>query len=491
MRNLPKHEKYKSSYGTNEMYWGIGIEHEVYLQSLSKTLVWKLDDFLKRTKPERYSVRYYDNYKPGFYETHIQKYFQRNDIKELEVPVLINSNSFQKTDVHGNHITTYEKVPKPNPAFQGKTAFAFLQEVNPYFRECYERDFLFDGDTIEFTTLDFYKTNVNSVLDELKKSEDRFLKELNKACAMYKGSFFEYGPFCIQKKNFPFVSYLTNLQNISMFNNGTIHLNLTMPTALDSSGGILDRPLFIKQHQAFARLCQWMSPFWIAMYGTPDVFSTVSKEASKASQRCSVMRYIGVGTYNTSAMDEGKILTIDASNVEYYKEMNDNSCYSRLSKIGLDINFYKHHNLGIELRFFDHCSLSALREIMNTCIYLMDYVRSLEKKNYRVKDPRRSKTWKYMMHIIHRYGYKGILGLQLQHVFSSVFGVSRFPVPKTVQEFYTHVSQKLSRKYQLGFCATHMLSSKNCVSEKEELRNPTVVVPINANSSVPWWICCA
>jgi hypothetical protein len=234
-----------------------------------------------------------------------------------------------------------------------------------------------------------------------------------------------------------------------------------------------------------------MSPFWIAMYGTPDVFSTVSKEASKASQRCAVMRYIGVGTYNTSAMDEGKILTIDASNVEYYKEMNDNSCYSRLSKIGLDINFYKHHNLGIELRFFDHCSLSALREIMNTCIYLMDYVRSLEKKNYRVKDPRRSKTWKYMMHIIHRYGYKGILGLQLQHVFSSVFGVSRFPVPKTVQEFYTHVSQKLSRKYQLGFCATHMLSSKNCVSEKEELRNPTVVVPTNANSSVPWWICCA
>lgn len=490
MRNLPKHEKYKSSYGANEMYWGIGIEHEVYLQSLSKTLVWKLDDFLKRTKPERYSVRYYDNYKPGFYETHIQKYFQRNDIKELEVPVFINSNSFQKTDVHGNHATTYEKVPKPNPLFNGKTVFAFLQEVHPYFRECYEREFLFDGDTIEFTTLDFYKTNVQAVLNELKQIEDRFVKELNHACTLYKGSFFEYGPFCIQKRNFPFVSYLTNLQNISMFNNGTIHLNLTMPTQLDSSGAILHRPLFIKQHQAFARLCQWMSPFWIAMYGSPDVFSTVSHAASKASQRCAVMRYIGVGTYNTSAMAEGKILTIDASDVNYYKEINDASCYSHLSRIGLDINFYKHHNLGIELRFFDHCSLSALREIMHTCIYLMDHVRSLEKRNYRVKDPRRSKTWKYMMHIVHRYGYKGLVGLNLQHVFASVFGVSRFPIPKTVQEFYTHVSQKLCRTYQHSFCASNMLSS-NGPSEKEDaVRNPTVVVT-NANASVPWWICCA
>jgi hypothetical protein len=122
----------------------------------------------------------------------------------------------------------------------------------------------------------------------------------------------------------------------------------------------------------------------------------------------------------------------------------------------------------------------------------MDHVRSLEKRNYRVKDPRRSKTWKFMMHIVHRYGYKGLMGLNLQHVFASVFGVSRFPVPKTVQEFYTHVSQKLCRTYQHSFCATHMLSSKNGgPSEKEEaVRNPSVV-NAGPNKSVPWWICCA
>lgn len=490
MRNLPKHEKYKTSYGSNELYWGIGIEHEVYLQSLHKTLTWKKEDFLKRTKPERYSVRYYDNYKPGFYESHISKYFDRFELKELEVPVLINSHAFLKTDVNGNHTTTYEKIPKPNPAFDGKTLFAFLQEMVPYFQTCYEREFLFDGDTVEFTTLEFYKANVQGVLDELKKSEDRFIKELNKACSLYKGSFFEYGPFAIQQKNFPFVTHYTNLQNISMFNNGTIHLNLTMPTSLDGSGAIIDRPLFIKQHQAFARLCQWMSPLWIAMYGSPDVFSSVSREASKASQRCAVMRYIGVGTYNTSAMEEGKILTLDASGVEYYKDYNDSSCYTKLGKLGLDINFYKHHNLGIELRFFDHCGMSALREIMNSCIYLMDHVRSLEKRNYKVKDPRRSSTWKHLMHLIHHEGYKGMLDVNTQHVLGSIFGVSKYAMPKTVHEFYIHISQKLSIKYAHGFCASRMLRCREerGGDEKEgALRNAVVVENLVKK---PWWVCC-
>ena len=27
-----KHKKYKASYGKNELYWGIGIENELYLE---------------------------------------------------------------------------------------------------------------------------------------------------------------------------------------------------------------------------------------------------------------------------------------------------------------------------------------------------------------------------------------------------------------------------------------------------------------------------
>ena len=57
-----KHQKYKSQYGKNELYWGIGIENEMYLQCSYKATVSSA--FLKKNhKPERYSIDYYKSYK--------------------------------------------------------------------------------------------------------------------------------------------------------------------------------------------------------------------------------------------------------------------------------------------------------------------------------------------------------------------------------------------------------------------------------------------
>ena len=56
-----KHLKYNNKYVGNEVYWGLGIEFETYLEFENKIPVTK-SIFLNNHKRERYSVDYYSNY---------------------------------------------------------------------------------------------------------------------------------------------------------------------------------------------------------------------------------------------------------------------------------------------------------------------------------------------------------------------------------------------------------------------------------------------
>jgi hypothetical protein len=506
MQNLPKHEKYKNAYIPNDYYWGIGVEHEVYLESTQKTVPWKLDDALTKTKPERYSVRYLDVYRDGVYERGMRSWFEAAGGGPIQIPVLMNSHSLQKTDIELEHSTTYTKDPNVNPKFDGMTVIDRLRSLSDYFRSEYEKSYIFDGDTVEFATLGYYKARVEDVLDELEAMESRFIGELNKGLATIGGKIWgEYGPFCIMRKNYPCAVYLTNLQNIALFNNGTIHLNLTLPTRLNEKGNVADRVQFMRTHQLYARLIQWMEPFWVAMYGSADPFGGLVVGAPRGSQRCGVMRYIGVGTYNTKAMNHGKILQIDcsANGAEVYGTYNSESCYVGLKKIGLDINFQKHYNHGLELRFLDHMPRVALRNIMNICVYLMDHLLGGENEGRgdnlrKIRDPHDSSTWKTVVCNALRDGHKGMLSVKEQISFGSVFGCTVFKKEKSFREFYAHICTHLAMVYGTSTCATMMLGrsssdEKEIVdirpaekveggSSAEKADGPTV-------SSVPWWMC--
>jgi hypothetical protein len=43
--------------------------------------------------------------------------------------------------------------------FNGKILFDFIAEKDAYFKDEYMKSYIFDGDTIEFVTQNFYKTN--------------------------------------------------------------------------------------------------------------------------------------------------------------------------------------------------------------------------------------------------------------------------------------------------------------------------------------------
>ncbi len=384
-----KHSRYGSSYRRFGYYWGLGVEHETYVAT-SQTRTIRLFD-TATLKPERYSVNYYNAYRPDALARSLASLLEAGD-GSLVVPILMNSHSFRDCDVFGEHKTTYERVPKPNPRFAGETLEAWARKYSPWLRGAYESVYVWDGDTVEFMTQAFYRATVTGVMQELRSAEERFVFELQKLPKQ--GVLAGYGPLRLSAPTNPgWATYLTNGRAVSMFNNGTIHVNVTLPTRL----GFNKKPLwssdFVTRHRRLARLVQWLEPLWIAVYGSGDPFCSVDVSGFAAgSQRLAVSRYIGVGTYDTTSMPRGKILQIQkvaAGPLPWYDWLHARTMYAPLDVIGLDINFNKHWAHGLELRFFDQLPLVDLEVVIRQIVVLMD----IAQEGCDIPNPRTCAQW--------------------------------------------------------------------------------------------------
>lgn len=374
---LDKHKEYINQYQSNDFYWGIGIENECYLEFEKRRTVDK-DFLLTKGLHEKYSVNHFKNYKENVFENSLQKILTD---KEYQLPVLMNSHSFTKTDVNNEHETLDFIDKEPNPAYSGESIFDKLQKNNSYFVDELQKKFIFDGDTIEFVTQDFYKKDVDSVIAELANIKQEF--SINLQRGMEKENIFpEFGNIKICSENHPFAIFVSNNDNYSVFNNMTYHFNLTIPTELNKEGEIKDKIDFIKKHQRTIRLFQWLSPLFMIKFGSSDYLSHYDDNINltKASQRCAMSRYIGIGTYDTNVMKTGKIVQMNFDEhpmhenplwwVNRYSEISD---YERIEKIGLDVNFHKHKNHGIEFRMFDYFDEKYLQEVLNFLVFIMDH----------------------------------------------------------------------------------------------------------------------
>jgi hypothetical protein len=387
---LLKHRRYGTAYQRYGYYWGLGVEHETYLMT-SQTRTVRIFD-AAALKPERYSVNYYAAYQPADLSGALAAVLEASG-GALTVPVLVNSHSFTHCDVTGEHKTTYEKVPKPNPRFNGETMFEWSKRYSAWLRDEHDRSYTWDGDTVEFMTQNFYCARVRDVMAELEATEARFVTEIQKLPRQ--GVLVAYSPLTLAAPvNQPWATYLTNPRAVSMFNNGTLHVNVTLPTRL----GWNRRPLwwddFVDKHRRLARLVQWLEPLWIAVYGSGDPFHSRLgfQRFAAGSQRLAVSRYIGVGTFDTVTMPRGKILQIQkaaAGPLPWYDWLHARTAYAPLDVIGLDINFNKHWSHGLELRMFDQMAMGDLREVLEQVVVLMDVALGVKA----VPDPRFDIQW--------------------------------------------------------------------------------------------------
>jgi hypothetical protein len=389
LRNLPKHERYSSAYKRFGLFWGLGVEHETYIATSQARRVTAFT--ATNMKPERYSVSYYRAYKANPLATALAKVV--SDVSGgLTVPILMNCHSLIDCDVFGEHILTYEKEPKANPRYAGKTMYQWISEQNQWLRDELGHTFMWDGDTVEFMTQDFYCATVDRVMRELVTGRERFVAEMNRLPRA--GILAGYGPLRLASPvNEPWATYLTNQRGVAMFNNGTIHINVTLPTRLGWNRKPLCWHSFLEGHRRLARLIQWMEPLWVACYGSGDPFAARGlSRFSAGSQRLAVSRYIGLGTYDTETMPQGKVLQIpkhDAGALSWYDWLHARTDYEPLDVIGLDLNFYKHHCHGLELRFFDQMDDVSLRAVMEDLVVLMDV--TLATKT--IPNPRRDVRW--------------------------------------------------------------------------------------------------
>ena len=458
-----KYSKYKNQYAKNTLYWGLGIENEIYLEFEHKYNINKTELLDKnKRKRERYSVDYYTNYNTLELNNALQFYVDNTsesgvEESKLQLPILLNSNSFTRTDASNNSKTLYTKLCEPNPRFIGHTLIETLQNHNTYFIDNINNKWLFDGDTIEFNTLNFFNITLQDIVTELNVNKCEFITHINDSFTKL-NIFNSYGNVKIMEKNHPFCTYMTNFKNINMFNNGTLHYNLTLPTQLNKSGKIKNMDKFIKEHSKAIKIIQWMEPFLIAIYNSPDPFSMMKNypnnhKFSKASQRCAISRYIGVGTYDSSTMQTGKILLKPINEVicndldywwfnEYY---NNNNAYTKLNDIGVDINFNKHYNHGIELRFIDNITDNAkLFELFEFIIYLMDYILESDLINT-FENPIMNKIWNNFMLKIIVSGNECELNNSEKEMYENIF---KMKISKTnLNDVYYEIFNKLVLRY--------------------------------------------
>jgi hypothetical protein len=237
----------------------------------------------------------------------------------------------------------------------------------------------------------------------------------------------------------------------------TYHFNFTLPTKLTKDCYIENYPLFINQHKNLIKLIQWIEPLLIAVFGSPDIFSTVDPNISGTSQRIAKSRYIGLGTYDTETMTPGKILQIDSnknhlSDLDFwwFNQYYEKSNYTKEDMIGVDINFHKHKNHGIELRIFDYFDESKLEEAFTFIVLLMDH--SLHKN---IKSPVRNKLWNnYIVDILNNRNAN--VDSQLLSFYKTIFEFKRDI--KTTHELYHKIKHVLLKKYKhTGFCYQNMI----------------------------------
>jgi len=469
---LEKHIQYKNSYESNKLYWGLGIEEESYLQ-FTKPIHVATPIIRTNHAPERYSVRYFDSYKPT-YKNILNTLFP-DASGCIPVPFFINSHAFRSMDTHGNHMTTYEAQPKPNPKFTGKTFYKQLMEYVPpkptntffakkqkLFFQIFNASCIFDGDTLEFMTRNFFNTNIKSVIKELTIAKKELLDNINNFLIANKVHR-DKGLLMYPIVNPGFTVLYSNSKNITMFNNGTYHINITLPSYLgnyNSCGypNLLDSDKFRKDHQKFIRFIQWLEPFIIGVYGTKDPFSSVSNEYSKSSQRCAISRYIGIGTYDTNTMPTGKILTAPIENIRgsensfwWYKKYHETSGYKPLKIIGMDINYRKHYNHGVEIRFLDWFSENKLQELLEFYVYLADA--SLERPLS--SEPVMSELWNIFVVQMLQHGPDYIVPKEILDVYETILG---FPLEVgSISNVYKQLRKKLKRTYKNRICAKCML----------------------------------
>ena len=412
---------------TKKYYWGIGLENETYMQ-FEESLIVSGEFIQEKIGFEKYSIDYRKCYKPESLAPILKKAFDLNE--NYKVSRMMNSHSLEKLDINYQHKTIspvkplidtetgeVSAQPTENPEYLGKSIMELFLEDQPYNiqsmitqRNKTMGSVHFDGDSIEFVTKYFENRTIADSCKELKATKKLFLDKINESSVLN------------GKLNFPDYNnglnmFMTNQENLVLFNNGTYHFHITLPSLTEDSR-IVDYNNFEKTHANAIYLLQWFEPFFIATLGSPDIMGVISdkysldKKFTLGSMRNAMSRYIGVGTYN-KAMPKGKILTYNVDdfrkllkfekeeNIWWRDQIEADMEYEMLSEVGLDFNQEKMYQSGFEFRSFDEFPAEYLNDVLFAIILISEHSLNLPD----VQWGHDSKAWNNLVFKTLKMGY--------------------------------------------------------------------------------------
>ncbi|WP_264537473.1 hypothetical protein [Flavobacterium sp. N1736] len=412
---------------TKKYYWGIGLENETYMQ-FEESLIVSGEFIQEKIGFEKYSIDYRKCYKPESLAPILKKAFGLTE--NYKVSRMMNSHSLEKLDINYQHKTLSpikplidtengEVIAEPteNPEYLGKSIMELFLEDQPYNiqsmitqRNKTMGSVHFDGDSIEFVTKYFENRTIADSCKELKATKKLFLDKINESSVLN------------GKLNFPDYNnglnmFMTNQENLVLFNNGTYHFHITLPSLTEDSR-IVDYNDFEKTHANAIYLLQWFEPFFIATLGSPDIMGVISdkysldKKFTLGSMRNAMSRYIGVGTYN-KAMPKGKILTYNVDdfrkllkfekeeNIWWRDQIEAEMEYEMLSEVGLDFNQEKMYQSGFEFRSFDEFPAEYLNDVLFSIILICEHSLNLPD----VQWAHDSKAWNNLVFKTLKMGY--------------------------------------------------------------------------------------
>jgi hypothetical protein len=368
-------------------YWGIGLENETYLQ-FEESLVVSGQFIQEKMGRERYSIDYLKCYRAGSLEKLLARTFDSS--KNYLVSQMMNSHSLEKLDIHFQHKTIQSAPPLlDNPDYAGKSILELFLEKQPFQIQSMLTQknnpmgsIIFDGDTIEFVTKYYENRTIQESFNELKASKKIFLDKLNESKILP-------GPLTYPQYNIGINMFMSNQKKLVLFNNGTFHFHITLPTLTEDSR-IVDYAAFDQAHHKAIYLLQWFEPLFISTLGSPDIMSVISdkfnmeEKFAGGSMRNAMSRYTGVGTYHKS-MPKGKVLTFPVEEfrklLNFQKEENiwwrdrieSELCYELLSDVGLDFNREKLYQSGYEFRSFDEFPTEYLPEVLHAIVLISEH----------------------------------------------------------------------------------------------------------------------
>ncbi|SHN15308.1 hypothetical protein [Flavobacterium xinjiangense] len=468
---------------TKKYYWGIGLENETYMQ-FEESLIVSGEFIQEKIGFEKYSIDYRKCYKPESLTPVLKKAFSLNE--NYKVSRMMNSHSLEKLDVNYQHktlsaakplientdTTAVILPPLDNPDYLGKSIMELFLEDQPYNiqsmitqRNKTMGSVHFDGDSIEFVTKYFENRTIVDSCKELKATKKLFLDTINESNVIK------------EKLNFPDYNnglnmFMTNQENLVLFNNGTYHFHITLPTLTENSR-IVDYKDFDKTHSNAIYLLQWFEPFFIATLGSPDIMGVIStkydldKKFTLGSMRNAMSRYIGVGTYNKS-MPKGKILTYNVDdfrkllkfekeeNIWWRDQIQSEMEYELLSEVGLDFNQEKMYQSGFEFRSFDEFPAQYLNDVLFSIILICEHALNLPD----VQWGHDSAAWNNLVFKTLKYGYlteineeeknEVLVLLQLLNPVDSNYKTlkAEFETIVLLDEFFFKILEVLHEKYK-------------------------------------------